>query len=811
MMEKEEKVILAGLNEAQEAAVRNTEGPTLIIAGAGSGKTRVLTCRIAWLLAHGVKPWEILALTFTNKAAGEMKSRIAELVGEIRARRIWMGTFHSIFVRFLRQYADKLGYPSTFTIYDQTDSRNVIKECIKDLQLNDKNYKPTAVQNRISQVKNNLYTVEVYRQSDERLAEDRLANRGRLCDVYTHYTEKCKASGAMDFDDLLLNMNILLRYHQDVCTEIAGRFKYILVDEYQDTNYAQYQIIKRLAANHHNLCVVGDDSQSIYKFRGARIENILKFREDYHDAKLFRLEQNYRSTQTIVNAANSLIAHNTNRIPKECFSQAASGEKIHLIKAFTEQEEAYLVASSIKDRINIDKALYRDFVVLYRTNDQSRSFEQAFRSKNLPYHIYGGLSFFDHVEVKDMLAYFRLVVNPDDEVAFRRVINVPSRGIGATSLEHLSSIANQQHRSLFQVASTPLEELLSLGLKASVATKFHSFTELLAPFTKLHDTTDAFTLAVNLEKAIGYTKSIREDERMSKHEIDERIKFVEELFNSIQEFTEEAIEDQREDDEDTESGLMQFVTLNKYLEKVALMTDVEKDESLEEIDNKVSLMTVHAAKGTEFPYVYITGMEDEVFPAADRIMSSVDLEEERRLFYVAITRAEKVATLSFARSRLQWGQTQVHTRSRFLKEIDSRYLDGPLYEEESPFNNWSARSGSSWGSGFNRGSWQRPYGGNRNPAQTYPQARPQPTKPAAPQPTVHAAFSRPTRTPSANFQADAIADLRPGQRVEHDRFGFGEILRFEDDGPQMKAIVHFDEGGDKTLLLKFAKLRIVRS
>ena len=797
-MQNEEKSILEGLNPAQAEAVRQTEGPTLIIAGAGSGKTRVLTCRIAWLLAHGVKPWEVLALTFTNKAAGEMKNRIAEMVGENRARRIWMGTFHSIFVRFLRQYADKLGYPSAFTIYDQADSRNVIKQCIKELQLDDKIYKPAGVQNRISLVKNNLYTADAYRRSDEFLAEDRSTKRGRLCDIYTRYAEKCKTSGAMDFDDILLNMNILLRYFPDACSEIAGRFKYILVDEYQDTNYAQYLIIKRLAANHHNLCVVGDDSQSIYSFRGARIENILKFREDYRDAKLFRLEQNYRSTQTIVGAANSLIAHNTNRIPKECFSQAANGEKIHLIKAFTEQEEAYLVASSIVERIYTDKAPYSSFAILYRTNAQSRAFEENFRRKNLPYRIYGAHSFFDRMEVKDILAYLRLAVNPRDDEAFRRIINTPSRGIGAASMERLALLAAQKLCSLFEAASAPAEELADVGLKDAAGSRFRAFAEMFAPFIAAATTEDAFTLASKIEHTIGYSRYIREDDKITKGEAEERLNNIEELFNSIQEFVEETAERRREMADDVEGEGLEIVTLSQYLESVSLMSEVEKDDVAEgeETGNKITLMTIHSAKGLEFPYVYVVGMEEGLFPSDSLNSTASEIEEERRLFYVAITRAEKVATLSFARSRMQWGQTQVHSKSRFLKEIDSRWLDSALEDDESPLG---------WGNSQPRYApqnfWQR---------SSRPQFQSQPAKPAAPQPVARPTFSRPTRTPSLDFKADAIADLRPGQRVEHDRFGFGEILRFEDQGPQMKAIVKFDESGEKTLLLKFAKLRIVR-
>ncbi len=812
MMEKEEKDILEGLNTAQEAAVRNTEGPTLIIAGAGSGKTRVLTCRIAWLLAHGVKPGEVMALTFTKKAAGEMKTRIAELVGERKARWICMGTFHSVFVRFLREFADRLGYPQQFTIYDQSDSKSAIKLCIKELELDEKNYKPGPIQSRISLAKNNLYTVAGYRNDAQLMEEDRATHRSKLIDVYARYSEKCKQAGAMDFDDILLNMNILLKNHPDVREMIASRFRYILVDEYQDTNYAQYLIVKRLAEAHKNICVVGDDSQSIYSFRGARIENILRFRKDYPEARLFRLEQNYRSTQNIVNAANSVIAHNSNRIPKECFSKAETGAKVQLIKAFTEQEEAYLTASSIVDRIFADKAPYSSFVILYRTNAQSRAFEENLRRKNLPYRIYGGHSFYDRAEVKDMLAYFRLVVNPKDDEAFRRVINNPPRGIGDTSMERLALLANNKQCSLFEAASSTLDELATVGLREATAAKFRAFTGMLAPFIEQSRTEEAFTLAARIGDACGYVMAVRLDktpEGLS------RAENVEELFNSVKEYSEEEAEMRRELADDTPGEGMEIVTLSDFLENISLLSEGEKDELVEgdDNDNKITLMTIHAAKGLEFPYVYITGMEEGLFPSDSLNVTAAEIEEERRLFYVALTRAEKVATISYAKSRMQWGRTDTHTVSRFVKEIDRRYLDGTPDSEESPFGNWG--SGSSWGSSQPRyssqGSWQRPYGGNRNPAQTNPQARPQPQKPAVPQPTVHAAFSRPTRTPSANFQADAIADLRPGQRVEHDRFGFGEILRFEDNGPQMKAIVRFDDSGEKTLLLKFAKLRIVHS
>ncbi|MBQ6437307.1 MAG: UvrD-helicase domain-containing protein [Bacteroidales bacterium] len=795
-MQKEEKEILEGLNPAQEDAVRNTEGPALIIAGAGSGKTRVLTCRIAWLLAHGVKPNEVMALTFTKKAAGEMKSRIAELVGERKARWICMGTFHSVFVRFLREFADRLGYPGQFTIYDQSDSKSAIKLCIKELQLDEKTYKPGFLQSRISLAKNNLYTVAGYRNDAQLMEEDRAARRGRTIDVYARYAEKCKQAGAMDFDDILLNMNILLKNHPDAREAIAARFRYILVDEYQDTNFAQYLIIKRLAEAHKNICVVGDDSQSIYSFRGARIENILRFRKDYPEARLFRLEQNYRSTQNIVNAANSVIAHNTNRIPKECFSKAENGEKVQLIKAFTEQEEAYLTASSIVERIYRDKAPYSSFAILYRTNAQSRAFEENLRRKNLPYRIYGGHSFYDRAEVKDMLAYFRLVVNPQDDEAFRRVINVPARGIGDTSMERLSLLAGNKKCSLFEAASATPDEMATAGLREATAAKFRAFAGMLAPFISQSRAEEAFTLAARIGDACGYVMAVRTDKTP---EGQARAENVEELFNSIKEYSEEEAEMRRELADDVQGEGMEIVTLSDFLENIALLSEVEKDDLVdgEENTNKITLMTIHAAKGLEFPYVYVAGMEEGLFPSDSLNNTAAEIEEERRLFYVALTRAEKVATVSYAKSRMQWGHTDTHTVSRFVKEIDRRYLEGTPDSEDSPFGNW----GSSQPRYTAQNSWQRP---------SRPQYQSQPQRPAAPQPVARPAFTRPTRLPSANFQADAIADLRPGQRVEHDRFGYGEILRFEDNGPQMKAIVRFDEGGDKTLLLKFAKLRIVK-
>ena len=850
-METKKRDILEGLNSAQSDAVRCTDGPSLIVAGAGSGKTRVLTCKIAYMIENGGRPSQILALTFTKKAAGEMKERIAALIGENLARWIWMGTFHSIFIRFLREYADRLGYPAQFTIYDQSDSRSLVKQCIKELQLDDKIYKPNDVQNRISLAKNNLRTPAGYRADPVIAEEDRASRKPRIADVYALYQQKCKQAGAMDFDDILLNTNILFRDHPDALEAISERFTHILVDEYQDTNYAQYLILSKLARRHSNISVVGDDSQSIYSFRGARIENILRFRKDYPEAKIFRLEQNYRSTQTIVNAANSLISKNENRIPKECFSKSEIGEKIHLIKAFTDQEEAYLTASSIIERIYSDKADYGSFAILYRTNAQSRTFEESLRRKNLPYRIYGGHSFFDREEIKDMLAYFKLVVNPQDDVSFVRIINKPARALGDTSIAHLAEAAREAQVPLFEAIALPAEKLLAAGLREGAIRKLREFAALFTPIMERSRTCDAFTLAMNVGSASGYLSALKGDtspEGMS------RLENVEELFNGVKEYAEEEAEMRREMGDDAEGEGMEIVTLNDYLENIYLMSEVEKDDLAdgEDSTNRITLMTVHAAKGLEFPYVYVAGMEENLFPSQGMFASNAEIEEERRLFYVALTRAEKVATVSFARSRKRWGKDESNPVSRFVREIDPRYLDAPV-DDDNPFGSrtggsyserdfrtdrnaggYLERAGGYYGNGrpqyvkeggqrpgssqYVRDGGQRPGGsqyvrdGGQRPGSSQTagfQAKGSQTR--MPQQSVRPSFSKPLNTaPRADFKPDPISELAPGQRVEHDRFGFGTILHFEDDGPNRKAVVQFDEGGKKTLLLKFAKLRIDR-
>ena len=798
MMNNSQTDLFEGLNSAQKAAVECTEGPSLIIAGAGSGKTRVLTCRVAHILEGDCRPGQVLALTFTKKAAGEMKERVALLVGDRKARWIQMGTFHSVFIRFLREYASQLGYPEHFTIYDQTDSRSVIKQCIKELELDDKNYKPAVVQSIISMAKNSLVTVGGYRANVENMERDRIARRPRLADVYQRYQEKCRAAGAMDFDDILLQMNILLARFPEACQDIASRFRYILVDEYQDTNHAQYMILRRLAEPHHNICVVGDDSQSIYGFRGARIENILRFKKDYPEAKEFRLEQNYRSTQTIVAAANSLIAHNERRLRKECFSRAGVGEKIGVIKAYTESEEAHLIASSIVERIYADKASYDAFAILYRTNAQSRAFEEALRKRNLPFRIYGGHAFYERAEIKDMLAYFKLAVNPRDDESFRRVVNVPARGIGDTSIERLAVAAATARCPLYNAPLLENEKLYAAGLKDAAIKKLREFVALMEPLSEKTEKADCYELALEIGQVSGYLAALKNE---NTPEGLARFENVEELFNSIKEYSEEESEMRQILSEDGEAPVQGVVTLGDYLENIYMLSEAEKDDTQDpdrDQTNKIVLMTVHAAKGLEFPYVFIAGMEENLFPSESMNDTPDKIEEERRLFYVAITRAEKAVTVSYAQNRRKWGSSETTRPSRFLKEIDRQYYavepdtDNNRYD---PFPQTRFRQ-----SDFE--TFRRPSVTQRSvPSQRPVPPQQRPVRPTPPPPA---------HTPSPGFSPSPIADLRVGQRVEHDRFGYGTILSLEGDGPNRKAVVDFETGGQKTLLLKFAKLRIAR-
>lgn len=805
-MEQVNPQIFEGLNPAQYQAVSDIEGPQLIIAGAGSGKTKVLTCRIANILDKGFSPSSILALTFTNKASREMKERIASLIGDYKARRLVMGTFHSIFIRFLRDEAELIGFPKTFSIYDTTDSRNVIKACIKELNLDDKVYKANEVHGRISMAKNNLVTAEAYSRNSTLIQNDSAARKPRLWEIYREYAKKCRQAGAMDFDDILLYTNILFRDFPDALARIRSRFQFIMVDEYQDTNYAQYLIIKKLASEHQNISVVGDDAQSIYSFRGARIENILNFRKDYPQAKEYRLEQNYRSTQTIVNAANSLIEKNRMQLKKKCFSEHERGDLIELISAFTEQEEGIMVASSIMEQVRRSCEPYSSFAILYRTNAQSRVIEEALRRKNMPYKIFAGHSFYERAEVKDMLAYLRLVSNGKDDEAFRRVVNFPPRGIGETSMGRLREAAATKEISLFEAVKVcNLEEF---SIKAGTATKMKHFIEGIEALREKMPYTNAYELAMEVNGRFGILEHMKQDTSL---EGQGRVENVEELFNSIKEFVDEGM---LEYEQMAQEGYdMPIVTLDLYLENVSLLSDMDGKEN-EEDRNKIALMTVHSSKGLEFPYVYIVGVEENLFPSSGMgTATQQDVEEERRLFYVALTRAEKGVKLSFAKSRMKWGSHVSNSPSRFIKEIDKQYILNPLtdWEEElsTKFDDPLPDRFQSLG----RGGYGRPGGaGPRGGAQAYPGqgGAGRPSAGMAPKPQVGTApRPAPRPAPRADFVPDSPSKVEVGQTIEHDRFGIGVVVSLEGDIASRKAVVDFKEGGRKTLLLKFAKIRVV--
>ena len=847
--------ILEDLNEEQKRAVCQVDGPVLIVAGAGSGKTRVLTSRVAYILALQ-EDARILALTFTKKAAGEMKERIAAMVGDGNVRRVVMGTFHAVFVRFLREYAESLGYPANFTIYDTSDSQSAIKACVKEMGLDDKIYKPREVLSRISMAKNNLITYTAYQAAQELQTQDYHAKRPRLGEVYQRYQEKLKQSGVMDFDDILLNMNYLLRDNPEALASISGRFTHLMVDEYQDTNQAQYLILKKLAQRHHNICVVGDDSQSIYAFRGARIENILSFKKDYPECKIYRLERNYRSTQVIVDAANSLIAHNEGRIPKECYAVGEDGEPIRLLKAYTETEEAVMIVSEILDRMRTARAQYQDFAILYRTNAQSRALEEQLRRRNIPYMIYSGNSFFDRAEVKDMMAYFKLVVNPRDDESFRRVVNKPARGVGDKAMEAIEAVARQQGWPLFQAARE--------------VPKVLPFCEMIAKLSALVPTTDAWELAKRIADESGLYAFYKLDTSI---EGLSRVANLEELINSVAQFVEERGEEA--EDYEAEGGEVGVFTLDDFLENVSLLSNVDVSED-EDTNNKVALMTAHSSKGLEFPYVFVAGMEENLFPSVSMLSAKPEVEEERRLFYVAMTRAKKAVRLSFAGTRMRNGKHESNAPSRFLKEIDPRYIENPL-EEEDFDNAGVTHEWGGFGSRFSGGRLDRfgIGGGNRigngtarGAAGLPPERfglRPHPSQAGAWAPPVHEAtggyafrrqssapassgsnkpFGRPsgasgsTERPGsgawapraqrsaaiplegaqgvkeaksaladANFVGVPMTELSVGQRIEHNRFGAGTILELSGRAPEMKAKIRFDDHGEKLLLLKYAKIR----
>ena len=819
-MENRKSVILEGLNSEQRNAVSCVDGPVLIVAGAGSGKTRVLTSRIAYILEMGVEPSQILALTFTKKAASEMKERIAVMVGEKKARRLYMGTFHSVFIRFLREFSESLGYPSTFTIYDTSDSVSAIKTCLKELKLDEKIYKPKDVLSRISMAKNNLVTAGAYRRNATAMQNDAAAKKPMICDIYQLYSDKCRQAGVMDFDDILLNMNILLRDNPAALESIAGRFRYIMVDEYQDTNFAQYLILKKLSQYHKNLCVVGDDSQSIYAFRGAKIENILNFKKDYPEHHIFRLEQNYRSTKVIVEAANSLIAKNSARIPKECYSMGEQGEKIRLIQAYTEQEEALLIASSIVSRIHSEHAEYQDFAILYRTNAQSRALEEALRKRNLPYQIFSGNSFFERAEVKDMMAYLKLSVNLNDDESFKRVVNKPARGIGDTSLAALTAAALEHKTSLFKAAFS--DDLETFGLKNAAVQKIRTFCEMMSRMCVRTQKEDAYTVAAALAMESGLLMFYKSDTSI---EGQSRTANVEELLNSVKNYIEERQSEMFE--EMQAEGLigegvelaatdLPVVTLNDYLENVSLLSavDIEDDENG---SNKVTLMTVHSSKGLEFPYVFVAGMEENIFPSGGFLASETEIEEERRLFYVAMTRAKKAVQFSFASTRMRNGKHESNSPSRFIREVDSRYIANPLSSDltdddntsEETFSGWGRRAsvqksrfGSQSGYGYGRsGSVRTESRTTMRPAGIPVSAiRKEPLPVRRPQVVQK-------RVPDAEFIPTPVLQLKVGQRIEHNRFGFGQILEISGNPADLKAKIKFDDHGEKILILKYAKIR----
>jgi len=752
---------LNDLNESQKQAVINTEGPSLIIAGAGAGKTRVLTYRIVHLLRKGVPAGKILALTFTNKAAREMKERITKIVSPEIARHLWMGTFHSIFAKILRMESETLGYKSSFTIYDSSDSKSLIRSIIKELNLDDNIYKPGMIASRISTAKNNLVTYNRYSADSSMQEYDKASRIPLMADIYKIYASRCFKANAMDFDDLLLNTNILFRDFPDVLAKYQQRFSYVLVDEYQDTNYSQYLIVKKLAATHQNICVVGDDAQSIYSFRGARIENILEFKNDYTDYQLYKLEQNYRSTKTIVNAANTIIANNEGQIRKNVFSMNEDGEKIQVMQAMTDSEEGFNVSSDIFDKKFSQQLNWSDFAILYRTNAQSRIFEETLRRKNIPYKIYGGLSFYERKEIKDILSYFRMVINPEDEEALKRSINYPKRGIGDTTIQKIFELA-----TAFDV--TPWSILLDAGkypehFNSGTVKKLSVYSEVINNLRLNSDTTDAFVKAREIALGSGIMRELKEGK--SPEEVS-RYENLEELLNAIKVFTESA-------ETNGEPSI-----LEAYMANVALLTD--QDTESEEDRNKVTLMTMHAAKGLEFKHVYIVGMEDTLFPSPMSSGSARELEEERRLFYVAVTRAEKQATFSYALNRYKWGNLERCSPSRFLREIDQKFLNYPQTGGK-PFQN-----------------------------NTQTAVKPAPLRE---EPLTYAKNDRfkkiqkPEASPATVFVATDSSLFSVGDNVEHERFGKGIIRSIEGQPPNTTATVEFAREGSKKLLLRFAKLK----
>ena len=815
--------LLKDLNEAQRAAVEYIDGPSLVIAGAGSGKTRVLTYKIAYLLSQGMKPWSIMALTFTNKAAREMKERIGKLVGNDLAQHLYMGTFHSIFSRILRAEAEHIGFNNNFTIYDESDSRSLIKAIVKEMGLDDKKYKPAAVHAKISMAKNNLMSAAAYESDAAIFEQNKRAQMPEVGKIFVAYVQRCKQANAMDFDDLLTLTYQLFREHEDIRHKYAARFDYVLVDEYQDTNHVQMSIVMQLCQEKLRVCAVGDDSQSIYSFRGANIDNILNYQRQFQGTRLFKLEQNYRSTQTIVEAANSLIKHNRNQIPKDVFSENAKGEKILYKPAYSDKEEAVIVAKDVKRIRREDGCQYSDFAILYRTNAQSRSFEEEFRKQGIPYRIYGGLSFYQRKEIKDIIAYFRLVANPDDEEAIKRIINYPARGIGATTVMKIADCAHQNLVSFWEVIGAP--EQYGLAVNKGTMNKLETFRLLISSFIERAQTTDVYELGDAIIKESGISQDI-----MSGKDADDlaRQENLEEFLSGMSAFVEERREEGRFDE----------LFLQDYLQDVALLTDADSDGDKDE--PRVSLMTVHAAKGLEFPTVFVVGLEENIFPSPLSAASLRELEEERRLLYVAITRAEKHCILTNAKNRWRYGKMEFDNPSRFIDEIDSKLIDS---QDEA--------GGSLFGSMSDQPEWaraQRPRRPWEDAEQPRYSSRYQNSKPVAsqfvadPKPSLSegnfksvralnaakrfmethsshpasrgigssaASVSSSSSAATASSAGSSSCGLQEGMKIEHQRFGRGTVLKIEGTGENTKATVEFVHSGTKQLLLKYAKFTVV--
>ena len=835
--------LLNDLNEAQRAAVEYIDGPSLVIAGAGSGKTRVLTYKIAYLLSQGMKPWSIMALTFTNKAAREMKERIGKLVGNDLAQHLYMGTFHSIFSRILRAEAEHIGFNNNFTIYDESDSRSLIKAIVKEMGLDDKKYKPAAVHAKISMAKNNLMSAAAYESDAAIFEQNKRAQMPEVGKIFVAYVQRCKQANAMDFDDLLTLTYQLFREHEDIRHKYAARFDYVLVDEYQDTNHVQMSIVMQLCQEKQRVCAVGDDSQSIYSFRGANIDNILNYQRQFQGTRLFKLEQNYRSTQTIVEAANSLIKHNRNQIPKDVFSENAKGEKIQYKPAYSDKEEAAIVAKDVKRIRREDGCQYSDFAILYRTNAQSRSFEEEFRKQGIPYRIYGGLSFYQRKEIKDIIAYFRLVANPDDEEAIKRIINYPARGIGATTVLKIADCAHQNQVSFWEVIGAP--EQYGLAVNKGTMNKLETFRLLISSFIERAQTTDVYELGDAIIKESGISQDI-----MSGKDADDlaRQENLEEFLSGMSAFVEERREEGRFDE----------LFLQDYLQDVALLTDADSDGDKDE--PRVSLMTVHAAKGLEFPTVFVVGLEENIFPSPLSAASLRELEEERRLLYVAITRAEKHCILTNAKNRWRYGKMEFDNPSRFIDEIDGKLIDCQDVAGGSLFGSMSesrlgSRSGSRFGSRADSMSDQPEWARAQRPRRPWEDAeqpryssRYQNSKPVAsqfvadPKPSLSegnfksvralnaakrfmethsshpasrgigssaASVSSSSAAAAALSAGSSSCGLQEGMKIEHQRFGRGTVLKIEGTGENTKATVEFVHSGTKQLLLKYAKFTVV--